>query len=109
MKRILCIVGSMNAGGAETFLMKMYRNLDRNLYQMDFAVAEKTPGIYDQEIYKLGGKIHYIIPKTKGFIKSFKSKKHSLESIGHFHSWAYKLGKLKISKTQAPQSLGLLC
>ena len=37
------------------------------------------------------------------------SKKHSLESIGHFPSWAYKLGKLKIRKTQAPQSLGLLC
>ena len=37
------------------------------------------------------------------------SKKHSLESIGHFHSWAYQLGKLKISKTQAPQTLGLLC
>ena len=37
------------------------------------------------------------------------SKIHSLESIGHFHSWVYKLGKLKISKTQAPQSLGLLC
>ena len=37
------------------------------------------------------------------------SKKHSLESIGHFHSWVYKLGKLKINKTQAPQSLGLFC
>ena len=37
------------------------------------------------------------------------SKKHSFESIGHFHSWAYQLEKLKISKTQAPQSLGLLC
>ena len=37
------------------------------------------------------------------------SKKHSLESIGHFHSWAYKLGKVKINKIQAPQSLGLLC
>ena len=37
------------------------------------------------------------------------SKKLSLESIGPFHSWAYKLGKLKIRKTQAPQSLGLLC
>ena len=35
------------------------------------------------------------------------SKKHSLESIGHFHSWAYKLGNLKISKTQALQSLRL--
>ena len=37
------------------------------------------------------------------------SKKHSLETIGYFHSWVYKLGKLKISKTQEPQSLGLLC
>ena len=36
------------------------------------------------------------------------SKKHSLETIGYFHSWVYKLGKLKISKTQEPQSLGLL-
>ena len=34
--------------------------------------------------------------------------KTQLESIGHFHSWAYKLGKLQINKTQAPQSLGLL-
>ena len=41
-------------------------------------------------------------------MKNLKKRKHSMESIGHFHSWAYKLGKLKISKTQAPQSLGLL-
>ena len=40
---------------------------------------------------------------------NWASKKLTLQSIGHFHSWAYKLGKLKISKTQAPQSLGLLC
>ena len=31
------------------------------------------------------------------------SKKYSLESIGHFPSWAYKLGKLKISKTGTPR------
>ena len=41
MKRLLCIVGSMNAGGAETFLMKIYRQLDKNEYQMDFCVAEQ--------------------------------------------------------------------
>ena len=37
------------------------------------------------------------------------SKKLSLQSIGHFHSWAYILWKPNIDRTQAPQCLGLLC
>lgn len=69
MKRLLCIVGGMNAGGAETFLMKMYRALDRDKYQMDFAVA--VDGIYDVEIKKLGGKIFKIMPKSQGFLRNF--------------------------------------
>lgn len=75
MKRILCIVGSMNAGGAETFLMKLYRNMDLEKYQMDFCVSIKEPGVYDEEIHSLGGKILYTVPKSNGFIKSFKSIK----------------------------------
>lgn len=71
MKRLLCIVGSMNAGGAETFLMKMYRALDREKYQMDFAVAELGKGFYDDEILSMGGKIYHIIPKSRSFIKNF--------------------------------------
>lgn len=71
MERILCIVGSMNAGGAETFLMKIYRNIDRTKYQMDFCVAITEPGVYDEEIRSLGGRILYTVPKSKGFIKSF--------------------------------------
>ena len=34
MKRLLCILSGMNAGGAETFLMKMYRSIDRSKYQI---------------------------------------------------------------------------
>lgn len=68
MKRILCLVSSMDAGGAETFLMKLYRNMDRNLYQMDFAVNVKEPAFYDEEILNMGGKIHYIPPKTRDII-----------------------------------------
>ena len=67
MKRILCLVSGMNAGGAETFLMKLYRNMDRNLYQMDFAVNVQEPSFYDEEIKAMGGKIYYIPPKTKDF------------------------------------------
>jgi len=73
MKRILCIVGGMNAGGAETFLMKLYRTMDRTKYQMDFCVASEDKGFYDDEILKLGGRIIHTVPKTKGFIQSFCS------------------------------------
>ena len=73
MKRLLCIVGSMNAGGAETFLMKIYRCLDKTKYQMDFAVAVEEKGFYDDEILRLGGKIHHIVPKSHGVVKNFNS------------------------------------
>ena len=58
-------------GGAETFLMKIYRNIDREKYQMDFIVSIKEEGFYDEEIKKFGGNIFYIPPKSEAFIKSF--------------------------------------
>ncbi len=71
MKRVLCIVGSMDAGGAETFLMKIYRKLDKAKYQMDFCVTKL--GFYDEEIKELGGNIYFTVPKTKNPIASFIS------------------------------------
>lgn len=71
MKRLLCIVSSMDRGGAETFLMKTYRQLDKNKYQMDFCVSKRETGFYDDEIKKMGGKIYYVPPKTKRIIKNF--------------------------------------
>ncbi len=71
MKRLLCIVGGMNAGGAETQLMKIYRALDRTKYQMDFAVTLDAPGFYDEEIRAMGGRIFHIAPKSKKPWKNF--------------------------------------
>lgn len=85
MKRLLCIVGSMNAGGAETFLMKMYRQLDKSKYQMDFAVAVLEKGHYDDEILSMGGVIHHIVPKSKGFIKNFNSIRRIVKENGYRH------------------------
>ena len=109
MKRMLCIVGSMNAGGAETFLMKIYRRLDKSEYQMDFAVAVKEKGYYDDEIKKLGGKIFHITPKSEGIIRNFvaiktlvknekynyvlRSSQHSLSAL---ELLAAKLGGAKV-------------
>ena len=71
MKRLLCIVSSMDRGGAETFLMKVYRKIDKTKFQMDFCVSKQTPGFYDEEIKSLGGKIFYIPPKSKNPFKNF--------------------------------------
>ena len=71
VKKLLCIVGKMDAGGAETFLMKIYRQLDKKLYQMDFAVGSPEPGFYDKEIEAMGGKIFHITPKSVSMIKNF--------------------------------------
>ena len=70
MKRLLCIVNNMNTGGAETFLMKLYRSIDRTQYQFDFCVTEPGEGFYYEEIRRLGGRIHKIEGKSKHPIRS---------------------------------------
>ena len=65
MKRLLCIVSFMNTGGAETFLMKLYRELDKNHYQMDFCICNLEKNFYEDEIQKMGGRIYHLPPKTK--------------------------------------------
>ena len=71
IKRLLCIVGKMSADGAETFLMKIYRMLDKQKYQMDFCVTTVEKGFYDDEIERLGGRMFRVPPKTKGVFKNF--------------------------------------
>ncbi len=79
MKRLLCIIGSMNAGGAETFLMKVYRRLDKTKYQMDFCINAAEKCFYEDEIISLGGKIYRITPKS--------------ESIGNFRKQLFDVVK----------------
>lgn len=56
-KRILHVVSAMNRGGAETMIMNIYRNIDREKIQFDFIVHSDIPGHYDDEIKKMGGRI----------------------------------------------------
>jgi len=71
MKRLLCLISSMDSGGAETFLMKVYRALDRSKYQMDFCINVDRACFYSSEITSLGGKIYYIPPKSQS-VKAFR-------------------------------------
>lgn len=68
-KRVLCIVSWLGTGGAETFLMKVYRNLPRE-YKLDFVVSLRG-GFYEEEVESLGGKVYFVPTRTKHFTKSF--------------------------------------
>ena len=71
MERLLCLISGMNSGGAETFLMNTYRELDREKYQMDFCVNITKQGFYDEEIQRMGGRIYHIPSKSEN-LKEFK-------------------------------------
>ena len=55
--RILHVVGTMDRGGAETWLMHILRNIDRKIFQMDFLVNTTSSCAYDDEIRALGSRI----------------------------------------------------
>lgn len=71
MKRLLCILSSLDTGGAETFMMKIFRSLPED-YKIDFIVSAKT-GFYEKEVAELGGRIFRVPLRTKHPIKTFKA------------------------------------
>lgn len=73
MIRVLHIVGSMNRGGIQAFIMNVYRNIDRNKIQFDFLLSTDKECDYNAEIQRLGGKIFSILPRKQGFLKNRKS------------------------------------
>lgn len=73
MKRVLCVVSKLNTGGAETFLMKILRTIDRQEYVLDFIVS--ADGLYDEEVLALGGKVYKVPLRTEHPIQVFKEIK----------------------------------
>ncbi len=61
--RILHCVVNMNRGGAETLIMNIYRNINRDKVQFDFLTSNE--GVFDEEIRRLGGKVYKIPYITK--------------------------------------------
>ena len=55
--RILHVVGWMDRGGLETWLMHILRHIDRDRFQMDFLVETTHKCAYDDEIRALGSQI----------------------------------------------------
>ena len=102
--RVLHVLTAMDMAGTETLLMNLYRNIDRDVIQFDFAVSATKECAYDSEIISLGGRIfHYPRYKVANHIsyanwwKRFLSE-HEEFKIVHGHIGSTASIYLKIAK-----------
>ena len=90
MVRILQIIGSLERGGAETFLVNLYRNIDRTKIQFDFAIYNEPSEIgYYKEVIELGGKVFILPPKSKGILYNFRVIKKIVRNNNYRMVWRY--------------------
>ena len=90
MKRILQIVDSMGLGGIQSFIMNVYRSIDREKIQFDFLLHHRPNNSYDEEILKMGGKIFYLPARNEGINKNRRAlyeffKNHKEYEVVHEH------------------------
>ena len=97
MIRILHVVTRMDRAGQETFIMNLYRHIDKTQIQFDFLCTSPQKGDFDEEIRSLGGKI-YCLPENiikiphlhnLGIILCYKNffTQHPEYQIIHFHNY----------------------
>lgn len=55
--RILCVMSTLDRGGAESMCMNLYRHIDRMKVQFDFVKHGHKVGMFEDEIKQLGGRI----------------------------------------------------
>lgn len=102
--RILHINGQMYCAGVETFLMNIYRNIDREKIQFDFLVHYSERKYYDNEIEDLGGRIYRMsIREDNNFMKYFLElkkffKEHTEYKIVHAHMESFAMFYLPFAK-----------
>ncbi|PAX60009.1 glycosyltransferase family 1 protein [Brunnivagina elsteri] len=100
--RILQVVGGMNRAGAETWLMNVLRNIDRESFQMDFLVHTTEPCAYDEEIHEVGGRVIPCLHPSKPWLYAKNFQKILREygpydvvhsHIHHFSGYILRLAK----------------
>lgn len=94
--RVLHICQRMESAGVQSFIMNMYRNIDKSKVEFDFLVHYKENQFYDEEIEKNGGKIYKLsVREDYNFIKYLKEldsffKTHKYDIVhGHMDTLGY--------------------
>ncbi|MEA5567724.1 glycosyltransferase family 1 protein [Anabaena sp. UHCC 0399] len=91
--RVLHVVGGMNRGGIETWLMHVLRHIDRDRIHMDFLVHTTEPCHYDDEVRQLGSQVIPCPNPTNPWFYAHNFRRilhqHGLYDIIHSHVHHY--------------------
>ena len=101
--RILHVLGGMDRGGVETWLMHVLRNIDRQQFQMDFAVHTDRRCAYDDEVEALGSRI-YFCPSPSNPVRYARSflkilREHGPYDVVHSHVHHFSGFVLRLAKS----------
>lgn len=105
MIRVLHVLSALHRHGTETFVMNLFREIDREEIMFDFLVFNSnTDGYYD-EIISMGSKIFQLPPRRAGLKdyeesldKFFKENAGNYDAV-HFHAMSLTtLSPLKYAK-----------
>ncbi|MEC2073412.1 glycosyltransferase family 1 protein [Alkalihalophilus marmarensis] len=80
--RVLHVFGRLDTGGAESRTMDIYRTIDRERVQFDFAIHTEDDCFYTKEIELMGGRI-YSFPRFSG--KNYFNYKNAWTSFFSEH------------------------
>lgn len=57
--RVLQIFAGLDSGGVSNYVMNLYREMDTDKIQFDFAMTAGEKSLYDEEVLERGGRIFY--------------------------------------------------
>ena len=63
--RVLHVFAALDSGGVSNFVMNLYREMDTEQIQFDFAMTAGERSLYDDEVLSRGGRIFYFDPTEK--------------------------------------------
>ncbi|MFA0336026.1 MULTISPECIES: glycosyltransferase family 1 protein [unclassified Vibrio] len=69
--RVLHVLAGLNSGGTESFIMNVYRNIDRNKIQFDFLLRQDSDPCTVKEVVAMGGRIYTLPPFPKKILGNY--------------------------------------
>lgn len=90
MIQILQIIGSLEQGGAENFLMNLYKNIDRTEVKFDFAIYDHpTENSFYNEVLEMGAKVFFLPSKSQNFISNIQAIRKIVLENNYQYVWRH--------------------
>lgn len=98
MIKILQVLDCLGTGGIQSFIMNIYRNIDKRQYKFDFLVTRRLENSLEKEAEELGANIYVVPPRSQGIRKNKQALKRFFLNIQTmmlftntkvvFHTWS---------------------